>query len=308
VSRAPPKAFGGAAGTRTLPWSAHRRTRRSCLWARERSRFRQEIGGGSRNAVDGAAGAGAESPEEVSDGGLHVFGPRRDVVIAERVQAVRAQIAAACQETGRHPDAVKLMAVTKGHPATVIPALYAAGIRLFGENRVQEAVQKYPEWAARFPDISLHLIGHLQTNKVKLALSSFQVIQTLDTPTLAEAINRRAGDRTVPVMVEVNMGREPQKFGVSPDAVRPFIEQLGAYPRLRVIGLMAMLPAWPLDAPLEGLMDEAFRLWQEARRDGWPWAPLDDLSMGMSHDYVLAVRHGSTLVRLGTALLGDRPQ
>lgn len=227
--------------------------------------------------------------------------------IAERVEAARAQIAAACRDVGRRPESVKVMAVTKGHPPTVIPALYDAGIRLFGENRVQEGVRKYAEWTVRFPDISLHLIGHLQTNKVKWALSSFQVIQTLDTLGLAEAIDRRAGDRTVPVMVEMNMGREPQKFGVWPEATRSFLEQLGAYSRLKVVGLMAMLPAWPLEAPLERLMDEAFRLWQEAKRDGWPWAPLEDLSMGMSHDYVLAVRHGSTLVRLGTALLGERP-
>jgi pyridoxal phosphate enzyme (YggS family) len=224
----------------------------------------------------------------------------------ERVAEVRAQVAEAARASGRPPEAVRIMAVTKGHPASAVDALLALGFTLFGENRVQEARQKYAGRGEIGSGISLHLIGHLQTNKVKLALASFQVIQTLDSERLAKALNDRA-DGPVRVMVEVNMGREPQKSGVWPEAVQPFLEALAQWPALSVIGLMAMLPEHPVDRPLEAYMEDARRLWDSSRRSCWPWAPLDELSMGMSGDYPLAIRQGSTMVRLGTALLGHRP-
>jgi pyridoxal phosphate enzyme (YggS family) len=227
--------------------------------------------------------------------------------LSERAASVRERVREAARASGRDPEAVAIMAVTKGHPRAVVDALVGLGFTLFGENRVQEARAKYGPLDARPPEISLHLIGHLQTNKVKLALSSFQVIQSVDSLKLARLLAVHAGDRTLPVMVEVNMGREAQKHGVMPDAVPAFVEALGNWPALRVIGLMAMLPQWPVDKPLLNLMDDARRLWERLRHSEWPWAPLEHLSMGMSADFEAAIRHGSTMVRLGTALVGERP-
>jgi pyridoxal phosphate enzyme (YggS family) len=228
--------------------------------------------------------------------------------LRERVAGVRARVREACRLSGRPEDAVAVMAVTKGHPREAVVALMALGFTLFGENRVQEAHDKYAGLDPGRTTISLHLIGHLQTNKVKLALSSFQVIQSLDSLKLAAALARHAGEHPVDVMVEVNMGREPQKHGILPETARAFVEALGTWPALRVVGLMAMLPAWPVDKPLEALMEEARRLWEAIRQDAWPWAPLGHLSMGMSGDFEAAIRHGSTMVRLGTALLGQRSE
>ena len=198
------------------------------------------------------------------------------------------------------------MAVTKGHPVDRVRGLVDLGRRLFGENRVQEALAKYDQLGAAGEGISLHLIGHLQTNKVKLALTRFQNIQTLDSERLAERLQQHATG-LVEVMVQVNAGEEPQKSGLSPDAVLGFLEALGQWPSIRAVGLMAVLPEANRVSPLERTMDATRALWDTARHQEWPWAPLADLSMGMSGDFEMAIRYGSTLVRVGTALLGDRP-
>ena len=219
--------------------------------------------------------------------------------VAARLAAVRAQIADAARQAGRPLDAVKLIAVGKTQPASAIEAALAAGQRDFGENRVQEAQAKFPALKARYPDLRLHLIGPLQTNKARDAVRLFDVIHTLDRPRLAEALARamEQESRRPALLVEVNIGNEPQKAGIVLADADGFIADCRIRWHLAVAGLMCIPPAGadPVShfTALAGL----------ARRHG-----LAELSMGMSADFTLAVTHGATLVRVGTAIFGPRPQ
>ena len=227
---------------------------------------------------------------------------------AERAAGVRERVHAACRAAGRPPGAVDVRAVAKGHSLAAVHELFQLGFRRFGENRVQEAVAKYGVADAQPPwvhDIRLHLIGHLQSNKVKLARDYFQLIQTVDRVSLVAQLARGPRDPR-PIMVQVNVGREPQKQGVWPDHLLGWLGGLGPDPGVSVVGLMAVLPR--VDEPLRGrAMEEAHAVWQAVRREGWPWVPCERLSMGMSEDFEMAIHHGSTEVRIGTALFGARP-
>lgn len=218
--------------------------------------------------------------------------------IAVRLRAVKARIAAAEAAAGRAPGAVALVAVTKGHDADHARAALAAGHRLFGENRVQEAARKWPPLRAAFPDLKLHLIGPLQTNKVKDAVALFDAIETVDRPRLAAALARefeRTG-RCADVFIEVNTGAEPQKAGVRPEQADAFIRACVEEYALPVKGLMCIPP---LDE--EPAMHFAL-LATIAARNG-----LSGLSMGMTADFETAIRFGATHVRVGTAIFGARP-
>jgi pyridoxal phosphate enzyme (YggS family) len=210
---------------------------------------------------------------------------------------VRARIEAAARGAGRATDAVTLVAVGKTHGADAIRAALAGGQRVFGENRVQEALGKFPALRGEFPDLALHLIGPLQTNKVKEAVAHFDVIETVDRPRLAEALARemtRSG-RRLPCFVEVNTGEEPQKSGVFPEAADAFIADCRDRLELPVAGLMCVPPHDDEPSPHFALLREI------ARRNG-----LASLSMGMSADYEIAIRFGATHVRVGTAIFGAR--
>ncbi len=227
---------------------------------------------------------------------------------AERAARVRERVDAACRAAGRPPAAVDVLAVAKGHPLAAVHELVQLGFHRFGENRVQEAVAKYgvgdaqPAWVH---DIRLHLIGHLQSNKVKLARDYFQLIQTVDRTSLVAQLARDPGHPR-PIMVQMNVGREAQKQGVWPEDLLAFLGGLGPQPGVLVVGLMAVLPR--VGEPWRGrAMEEAHAVWQAVRREGWPWVPCDRLSMGMSEDFEAAIHHGSTEVRIGTALFGARP-
>jgi pyridoxal phosphate enzyme (YggS family) len=192
---------------------------------------------------------------------------------------------------------VALVAVSKTQPATAVREALVAGHRLFGENRVQEGQAKYPALRESFPDLALHLIGPLQTNKVKDAVALFDVIETVDRPRLAAALAQemeRTG-RRLPCLIEVNTGEEPQKSGVMPEAADAFVlecrDQLG----LPIIGLMCVPPLDQEPAPHFALLREI------ARRNS-----LEVLSMGMSADFETAIRFGATHVRVGTAIFGAR--
>ena len=218
--------------------------------------------------------------------------------VAEALGRVREEIAATARAAGRPADAVTLVAVSKTHgPETIRPALLA-GHRCFGENRVQEAEGKWPDLKAEFPDVRLHRIGPLQTNKVKHAVRLFDVIETVDRERLARALAREMEEagRLLDCFIQVNTGAEPQKAGVLPqdaDAlVRLARDDLG----LPVVGLMCIPPADEEPSLHFALLREI------ARRNG-----LADLSMGMSADYPVAVRFGATYVRVGTAIFGHRP-
>jgi len=218
-------------------------------------------------------------------------------VIAANLAAVRGRIEAAARAVGRAADAVSLVAVSKTHPAAAVRAALKAGQRVFGENRVQEALAKFPGLRREFPDLTLHLIGPLQTNKVKDAVARFDVIETVDRPRLAEALARemaRTG-RRLPCLIEVNIGEEPQKAGVLPAAADQFIRDCRDRVGLAIVGLMCIPPEHEEPAPYFALLREI------ARRNG-----VDQLSMGMSADFETAIRFGATHVRVGTAIFGAR--
>ena len=218
-------------------------------------------------------------------------------VIAANLAAVRARIEAAAGAAGRAADAVTLVAVSKTHPADAVRAALAAGQRAFGENRVQEALAKFPGLRRDFPDLRLHLIGPLQTNKVRDAVAHCDVIETVDRPRLAEALARemeRSG-RHLPCFIEVNTGEEPQKAGVFPEMADAFVADCRDRLGLTIAGLMCIPPEGEEPALHFALLREI------ARRNR-----LDQLSMGMSADFETAIRFGATYVRVGTAIFGAR--
>ena len=220
-----------------------------------------------------------------------------DSLVAENLAAVEERIAAAARAAGRAAGSVALVAVSKTHPAAAVCEALAAGHRLFGENRVQEAQMKYPALRESFPDLVLHLIGPLQTNKVKEAVALFDVIETVDRPRLAAALARemeRTGRRP-PCLVEVNTGEEPQKSGVLPADADAFVGECRDRLGLPIAGLMCVPPLDEEPSPHFALLREI------ARRTG-----LDVLSMGMSADFETAIRFGATHVRVGTAIFGAR--
>ena len=217
--------------------------------------------------------------------------------IGANLAAVRDRIAAAARNASRAADAVTLVAVSKTKPAESVRAALAAGQRVFGENRVQEALGKFPALRREYPDLVLHLIGPLQTNKVRDAVAHFDVIQTLDRPRLAETLahEMEKTGRRLPCFIEVNTGEEPQKAGAWPEAADAFIADCRARLGLPVAGLMCIPPENEEPSLHFALLREI------ARRNG-----LDELSMGMSADYETAIRFGATLVRVGTAIFGAR--
>jgi pyridoxal phosphate enzyme (YggS family) len=218
--------------------------------------------------------------------------------IAENFAAVRADIAASAVKFGRAPEAVTLVAVSKFKPAEDVAAALATGQRVFGENRVQEAAGKFPYFRVDYPDLELHLIGPLQTNKAKDAVRLFDVIETVDRPRLAEALAAALnieGARTTRLLIEVNTGEEPQKAGVLPADADAFIRDCIDRLHLPIAGLMCIPPADEEPSLHFALLREI------ARRHALP-----HLSMGMSSDYRPAIQQGATHVRIGTALFGAR--
>lgn len=226
---------------------------------------------------------------------------------AERIGAnlaeVERRIRAACDRVGRDPAEVMIVAVTKTHPPAAVEAAVACGLRVFGENRVQEARAKIPlcPGSARW-----HLIGHLQTNKVREAVGLFEMIQSVDSLKVALEIQRRAeqAGRRVPVLLEVNVAGESSKFGYAPDRLLEELGALNGLSRLEIQGLMTV-PPW---SPDPERVRPYFRRLRELKlaceeRLG---VPLPHLSMGMSGDFEVAVEEGATMVRLGTVLFGPR--
>ncbi len=228
-------------------------------------------------------------------------------VLAESLQRVRETIAAACARRGRRPEAVRLLAATKTVPAERILEAAALGVRLFGENRVQERERKRAALQALEPPAAeWHLLGPLQSNKAARALAAFDCIESLDSLALAQRLNRLAA-RPVAVLLEVNLAAEPQKSGIAPADALALAEQVAALPRLALCGVMAVPPAHPAPEAsrrhFAALAELAERLRALVRPAPGRW----EISMGMSHDYAIAVEEGATLVRLGTALFGPRP-
>lgn len=225
------------------------------------------------------------------------------VDVTARLEDVRERIGQACRDCGRDPAGVHLIAVSKTFDAAHIVPVIEAGQRLFGENRVQESKAKWPALRERFADLELHLIGPLQTNKVREALALFDVIHTLDRPSLAAALAKelarepeKDGGRPAPrLLVQINTGEEPQKAGIAPAQADAFIAQCRETHGLTIDGLMCIPPADEPAAPHFALLAKI------AQRNG-----LATLSMGMSGDYETAIALGATYVRVGSAIFGTR--
>ena len=218
------------------------------------------------------------------------------VSIAENLARVRERITRACQRAGRHPGEITLVAVAKGVGLEKILEAHSLGISHFGENRVQEAQEKTP--FLKHLDVTLHMVGHLQTNKVKLALELFHTIDSVDSIPLAQALSRRAM-APLPILMEVNVSGEASKFGFSPQALPRALEEIARLPNLEVRGLMTVAPL--VEDPQE-VRPVFAKLRELARALG-----LKELSMGMSDDFAVAIEEGATHVRLGRAIFGERP-
>ncbi len=223
--------------------------------------------------------------------------PITAIDIPANIARVRAQMERAAKEAGRDTRAVKLVAVSKTHPVQAVAAAIAAGQTVFGENRVQEALQKFPDLKSQYPGIELHLIGPLQSNKVRDAVALFDIIHTLDRESLALALvrEREKSGRCPKLFVQVNTGEEPQKSGLAPRELPQFVKRCRDEWKLDVSGLMCIPPAEDIPAP-------HFALLAMLARD----AGLNELSMGMSGDFEAAIALGSTCVRLGSAIFGER--
>lgn len=225
--------------------------------------------------------------------------------IAKRLAEVRERIARAAESADRDPETVRLVAVSKLHPAEAIREAYEAGQRDFGENYAQELVHK-AEALADLPGIRWHMIGHLQSNKARIVAPHAAMVHTIDSPKLASELGRRASalGRTLEVLVEVNVASDPNKSGCHPDDLEPILDAIAAQPGLRARGLMT-IPPFTEDP--EGARP-FFASLRELRDAHGGTARLPDLSMGMTHDVEVAIREGASLVRVGTAIFGERPR
>lgn len=222
--------------------------------------------------------------------------------IHDNVQGLRQRISRAASSAGRDPDEIAIVAVAKTYPAAAVEQAIASGIKIIGENRVQEAKEKHGAIGDR---VEWHMVGHLQTNKVKEALGIFSTIQSLDSMRLAREIEKRA-ERGVTCLIEVNTSAEPTKYGLAPGEVFDFCAGLTELKKIDIQGLMTIGPGWAVQDPeasrpcfrmLRELQEE---LAQEFDR------PFPVLSMGMTSDFEVAIEEGSTMVRIGTAIFGPR--
>jgi pyridoxal phosphate enzyme (YggS family) len=225
------------------------------------------------------------------------------VSFAENLDSIRRRIAAACARAGRAEDSVRLLAVSKSHPPETIRAAVEAGQIHFGENKVQEAKAKIPlaPGKARW-----QFIGHLQSNKVRDAVELFEMIQGVDSLAIAREISKRAESaaKTMPILLEVNVAGEASKFGYQPERLLAELNELNALPRLEIHGLMAIPPFSPVAEKSRPYFQRLREL--KTRAEAVLGAPLPELSMGMSGDFEIAIEEGATMVRVGTALFGER--
>ena len=227
--------------------------------------------------------------------------------LAARLTAVQERIAAAARNAGRSPDEVKLIAISKTHPASVIRTLIDLGATDLGENRVQEAEDKITEIGRE--TVRWHLVGHLQANKARRAVSLFEVIHSLDSLDLAKRLNRlceEEGRETLAVLIQVDLGHEETKSGINESELTHLVDELGPLTHLKLIGLMTLPPFFddaeqsrPFFRRLRELRDELESRGAFGDRKG-------ELSMGMTHDFEVAIQEGATMVRIGTAIFGER--
>lgn len=228
--------------------------------------------------------------------------------VEENLKAIRFQMEEAALQSGRSPEDVILMAVTKTVPVEVINHALSLGVDYMGENRVQELNSKYDSLSRE--EKHIHLIGHLQTNKVRQVVGRVEMIQSVDSVRVAQAIAARSSElgRNTDVLVEVNIGNEESKSGIAPDAAYELICQISEFDGINVQGLMAIPPADCEIAQTIKYFDEIYKLFIDigSKNTHNNSYTMKHLSMGMSADYAEAIKHGSTMVRVGTALFGRR--
>jgi PLP dependent protein len=226
------------------------------------------------------------------------------------LEEINRRIAAACERAGRQASEITLVAVSKTVPAARIREAIEAGVRTLGESRVQEAAVKIPELKLLSAELKVewHLIGHLQSNKARRAVELFDAVHSVDSVKLAERLDSVAAQsgKRLPIFIEVNLGGEESKTGAMPGEVLPLCEQIGKLQRLELKGLMAVPPFSDNPENARPFFRHLRRLRDEARRSGAVGSQFNDLSMGMSDDFEIAIEEGATFIRVGTAIFGPR--
>ena len=226
-------------------------------------------------------------------------------MLKDQLQEVEKRIQAACDRAGRKREEVTLIAVSKTKPVETLQEAYDLGVRIFGENKVQELTAKYE---ALPKDIHWHMIGHLQTNKVKYIIDKAELIHSVDSLKLAETIEKEAAkhDLIADILVEVNVAEEESKFGMKMEEVIPFVEKVSAFPHVRVRGLMTIAPSVEDPEENRSIFADLHKLYIDIKKKNHDNDTVSVLSMGMTNDYEVAIEEGATMVRVGTGIFGAR--
>lgn len=226
-------------------------------------------------------------------------------MLKDQLQEVEKRIQAACDRAGRKREEVTLIAVSKTKPVETLQEAYDLGVRIFGENKVQELTAKYE---ALPKDIHWHMIGHLQTNKVKYIIDKAELIHSVDSLKLAETIEKEAAkhDLIADILVEVNVAEEESKFGMKMEEVIPFVEKVSAFPHVRVRGLMTIAPFVEDPGENRSIFADLHKLYIDIKKKNHDNDTVSVLSMGMTNDYEVAIEEGATMVRVGTGIFGAR--
>ena len=226
-------------------------------------------------------------------------------MVAENLAQVQKNIEESCGNVNRDPGEVTLIAVSKTKPVEMLREAYDAGARVFGENKVQEIVDKYDHMPS---DVKWHMIGHLQRNKVKYIVDKVAMIHSVDSFRLAETIEKEAAKKnvTVPILIEVNVAQEESKYGLKPEEVLPFIEEIADLSHIQIKGLMTIAPYVENAEENREIFRELKKLSVDIAAKNINNVTMSVLSMGMTGDYMVAVQEGSTMVRVGTGIFGAR--
>lgn len=226
-------------------------------------------------------------------------------MVAENLAQVQKNINESCSKINRDPNEVTLIAVSKTKPVEMLKEAYDAGARVFGENKVQEIVDKYDQMPS---DVKWHMIGHLQRNKVKYIVDKVAMIHSVDSLRLAETIEKEAAKKAVivPILIEVNVAQEESKFGLKPEEVLPLIEQIADFSHIRIKGLMTIAPYVDNAEENREIFRELKKLSVDIAAKNINNVTMSVLSMGMTGDYMVSVQEGATMVRVGTGIFGAR--
>lgn len=226
-------------------------------------------------------------------------------MLSDNLQKVRSNIINSCEAVGRNPDEVTLIAVSKTKPVEILQEAYDAGARIFGENKVQEILDKYDQLPS---DIQWHMIGHLQRNKVKYIIDKVAMIHSVDSLRLAETIEQEAAkkDIVMPVLLEVNVAEEESKFGLKLEEVFPLVEEINHFSHVQIMGLMTIAPFTLNPEDNRKVFRALKKLSVDISEKNINNVNMSVLSMGMTGDYEVAVQEGSTMVRVGTGIFGER--